>query len=101
MSDDAPSPIRGISEENFNLWKHHPVSELFRRFSEDFRAQLIKEHLSDWHAGKIDQVRDLEIRGRVAQLTDIIELSFASIQNFYPEQEGNDGSENDQVNKRG
>jgi len=79
-----------ITETDFQLWKHHPVSELFLRFADDFRAQLIKEHLSDWHAGKIDQVRDLEIRGRVAQLTDVIELSFAAIKNFYPEQEGND-----------
>ena len=83
-----PHPLGGVTETDFNLWKHHPASELFRRYAEDYRAALIKTHLEEWHAGKIDQVRDLEIRGRVAQLTDILELSFVSIQNFYPEQEG-------------
>ena len=85
----------GISAEDFSAWKHHPVSKVLLRYFADYRETLIKAHLDDWAAGKLDEVRDLEIRGRCLQLTDIVELSYESVRGFYhsPEQQGEDATE--------
>jgi hypothetical protein len=85
MSAEPATPIvSGVNEQDFKLWKHHPVSKVVAQYFADFRGALVQQHLAEWLAGKTEEVRDLEIRGRVAQLDDIAELTFASMVTFYP-----------------
>lgn len=79
--------VSGITEQDFKLWKHHPVSKVVTQYFADYRDALVKQHVAEWLAGKTEDARDLEIRGRVAQLDDIAELGFASMVNFYPQPE--------------
>ena len=77
------SPLADLAEAEYLNWKHHPVSKVFFRYLSDFRETLLKVHLAEWEAGKIDTTVDLEMRGRVLILSDLTSLPFSSIQNFY------------------
>jgi hypothetical protein len=88
MTDDSASAaIFGVTEQDFKLWKHHPVSKVVAQYCADYREALIKQHLAEWMAGKIEEARDLEMRGRIAQLDDVGGLTFDSIATFYPQPE--------------
>ncbi len=79
-----------IAESDYQEWKHHPVSKVVLKYLADYRAMLLKEHLAEWEAGKLDEVRDLEMRGRVLTLAELAELPFSAIANFYvTEEDGN------------
>lgn len=83
-------PVKlSIAESDYQEWKHHPVSKVFLKYLADYREALLKTHVMEWEAGKLDEVRDLEMRGRVLTLADLTELQFASIEHFYvtPEEE--------------
>jgi hypothetical protein len=80
-------PLDGISEGDFNAWKHHPVSKVYLRYLGDYRSMLLRELLGRWEAGKLELETEKEIRGRVMTLADLVELRFESIQKFYAEEE--------------
>lgn len=77
----------GVTASDYNEWKHHPVSKVFRKYLEDYRAEIRKEILSQWEAGALVAEVDKEARGRVLQLTDILDLEFGAIQQFYQQDE--------------
>jgi hypothetical protein len=78
-----------IAEPDYLEWKHHPVSKIFLQYLADYREALIKQHVLEWQQGKLDEVRDLELRGRVMALADLTDLSFSAMEFFYatPEEE--------------
>lgn len=78
--------LEGLTEADFNVWKHHPVSKLYLRYLGDYRAMLIRELLERWEAGTLQLDTEKEIRGRTMTLADLTELQFASIQKFYSEE---------------
>jgi hypothetical protein len=79
--------LDGITEADFQVWKHHPVSKLYLKYLGDYRAMLLRELLMRWEAGAITLDTEKEIRGRTMTLADLVELQFASIQKFYTEEE--------------
>lgn len=83
----------GITKSDYQEWKHHPVSKVVLQYLADYRAMLLKEHLAEWEAGKLDEVRDLEMRGRVMTLAELADLDFSSIEHFYVTPEEDDDAE--------
>lgn len=82
--------LDGITESDFQVWKHHPVSKLYLRYLNDYRSALLKELVERWEAGHLTLETEKEIRGRTLTLADLTELQFASIEKFYQtEEEGN------------
>jgi len=78
-----------ISKEQFNLWKHDPVSKVFLVFLKDKREFLINRVSEMWVDGA--EVPPA-VRGQVIELGEIAELQFEVLEAFYkPEEE--DGAE--------
>lgn len=84
--------INGISEADFQIWKHHPVSKIYLRYLADYRAMLLKELLAQWENGVLVLDTEKEIRGRTLTLADLVDLQFASIQKFYQTEEDDEGT---------
>lgn len=84
-----PSPTQGLKEPDFSDWKHHPVTKLLHQYLADYRQTLRNVHLAEWEAGTDDRTRELELRGRIATLGEIVQLSLADIETFYSEKEAN------------
>ncbi len=81
MSEPASS--LGISTDEFNLWRHHPVSKIFLKYAADFASILEREALDRWRSGTLKLVDEQEMRGRVLTLREIVELQFEAIDQFY------------------
>ncbi len=76
-------PQRDVTEQDFNLWRHHPVTALVLRYLADYREALIVDHVAAWQAGNLDPTRDAEIRGRVISCAELAELKLDAIAQFY------------------
>ena len=74
-----------ISKEDFNSFKHHPVMKYLRQYFKDYRQMLLNEVFSRWEAGAIELTLEKEVRGRVVQINEILDLEFEHIRNFYAE----------------
>lgn len=75
--------LDGISEADFNVWKHHPVSKLYLAYLADYRAMLLRDLLARWESGALILETEKEIRGRTLTLAELVDLKFASIETFY------------------
>jgi hypothetical protein len=78
-----------VTKEQFNLWKHDPVSRVFLAFLKDKREFLINRVSEMWVDGA--EVPPA-IRGQVIELGEIAELQFEAIESFYKTEE-EDGAE--------
>ena len=88
-----PYPTKGLKEADYADWKHHPVTKALLQYLADYRQTLRNVYLAEWEVGKEDPMRALELRGRIATLGEITQLSLADIETFYSEQEEGNGSE--------
>lgn len=79
--------IHGITEADFNSWKHHPVTKAFRQYLLHFAESLEQGHLHRWKSGAMEQGKEDEAVGRVLILNEMAELEFHDIVEFYPETE--------------
>lgn len=75
--------IKGITEADYNGWKHHPVTKMFREYLLHFAGSLEEGHLLRWKSGAMEQGKEDECVGRVLTLNELAELEFASIVDFY------------------
>ena len=80
-------PLEGITEPDFQTWKHHPVSKVYLKYLADYRSMLLRDLLGRWEAGDLTLDIEKEIRGRTLTLAELGELTFASIQKFYQEED--------------
>ena len=92
MSEEKKPEVLGITADNFNQWKHHPGTKAFRKYLADYAAVLERGHTERWKEGPPDDDLEAEARGRVLTLSEIAELEFEHILNFYaePDQEDDD-----------
>jgi hypothetical protein len=84
--------LDGLTEADFNVWKHNPVSKVYLKYLGDYRAMLLQDLLARWEAGAITLDTEKEIRGRTMTLAELVELQFASIEKFYQTEEENEGT---------
>ena len=89
-----PVNINGITESDFNGWKHNPVTKMFHQFLLHYAGSLEEGHLMRWRSGETEQGKEDECVGRVLTLNEMAELEFASIVDFYnPETEQQEENE--------
>lgn len=79
-----------VDKEQFNLWKHDPVTKLFLSFLADKRKYLIDFAAEQWVGGS-DTFAQMNqtVRGQVVELGEIAELEFGTIEAFYKPEEEN------------
>jgi hypothetical protein len=89
MSDDpAPTPssrLHGITEGDYQSWRHHPVTELLLQYMGDFRDALVREAMGQWEAGALTLATEQEARARIVILRELGELPWSAIESFYEE----------------
>lgn len=91
-----PIDIEGVTERDFENWRHNPVTKMFMKYLTDYRGALTAQVISQWEAGALQLNDEKEGRGRHLTLKEIISLRFNHIANFYGvDQEEEDGSQKD------
>lgn len=79
-----------ISREEYQEWRHHPVSKIFLQFLLDKQAFLKAASLDQWLGGADSFAScNQTIRGQIIELGEIAELPFEAIDEFYKEKENN------------
>lgn len=81
------SKVNGLGVEEYQAWRHHPVTKMFLAYLSDFRTSLIEEMLRRWAAEKLQLSHEHEIRGRVEILDEMATLKFETIVEFYQKPE--------------
>jgi hypothetical protein len=81
-ADPSPRSLE-IDEQDYQLWRHHPVSKVVLQYIDDYRMRLREEALARWESGALQLIDDREMRGRVLACSDIVDLQFESIRSFY------------------
>lgn len=82
-----------VTREQYNLWKHDPVTKVLLQFLTDKRKYLIDFASEQWVGGSNSFAEmNQTVRGQVIELGEIVELPFEAIEEFYRQQE-NDGTE--------
>lgn len=84
-----------ITKEDYQQWRHDPVSKVFLRFLEDKREFLKAAALEHWVNGNksFAEMNDT-VRGQIVELDEIANLPFEAIDEFYKEKEENIAAEN-------
>lgn len=87
--------IDGVGKKDFEIWKHHPVTKVFRRFLQDYRGAIKTRILEQWEGGALKLTDELEARGRVRVVQEMIDLEFEHILSQYGIEGTGNGSEED------
>jgi len=80
---ETPEEIRLLSEEAYRTWRRHPATKAWRQFLKDRAEELRESHLQRWEQGKPDSDLEAECRGRVNEISDVLDIEFAHIEEFY------------------
>lgn len=72
-----------ISPQQFQLWRHHPLTAVFLQFLADYRVSLADVVMMRWLAGNGSLQQQEETRGQIRALDDIQVLGVHSIKRFY------------------
>ncbi|MDE2099598.1 MAG: hypothetical protein KGL39_20265 [Patescibacteria group bacterium] len=88
-----------IPKEQYQEWRHHPVSKVFLQFLRDKQEFLKAAALEQWVGGSDSFVScNQTVRGQIIELGEIAELPFEAIEEFYKEKE--DATEGPEANTR-
>lgn len=84
-----------LSPLEWDLWRHHPVSEVLLHYLEDFRLALLQELQQRFLTGSASLALEQEVRGRALALEEACGLDLSTVQEFYRQPEEENGSEAD------
>ena len=76
--------LRELTPQQFQLWRHHPVSQAVLRFLADWARELRRDVLERWESGT-GLADEHEARGRVLMLREVGELDIGVMREFYAE----------------
>lgn len=85
MSDTPIDRLHGITESDYQSWRHHPVTKLLLQYIGDFRAALIADAMGQWESGALVLATEQEARARIVILRELGELPWSAIESFYEE----------------
>mgnify|MGYP001606481111 CR=1 FL=1 len=87
--------LNGITEGDFQSWKHHPVSKLFFRYLRDFVGQARRDQLIAIENSKeaMSPKEQGEYKGAIKVLTELAEIEFSHLLALYPVEEKIDADE--------
>lgn len=79
-----------ISRQDYQEWKHHPVSKVYFEYLRKKRDFIKSSALEQWVAGS-DQFASCNqtVRGQIIELDEVVELPFEAIEEFFKEEEVN------------
>lgn len=102
MTEKSKAPqVNGITEADFNTWKHHPVTKVLHQFLGDYAEALKSDHLGRWLAGEDDPAQESLARGRIITATELKALKFQDIAEFYRDGEASvQGERNEEEDGR-
>lgn len=75
--------MKGITQRDFQSWRHNPVSAVFLQYLKDYRARVLDEIQREWQAGPLAPEREHEARWRIKVTEEIATLQFDHIAAFY------------------
>ena len=82
-SPTKPAVVRVITEADYQLWKHHPVTKWFRQYLNDFRGYAIAETNAEWLNGDLKLDTAEGNRAQIKMLQEMAELEFGDVADFY------------------
>lgn len=85
--------VNGIAEADFQSWKHHPVTKVVLQYLRDYDAALQREIMARWLTGALDLQTEKEARGRCLTLSEVADLSFPIVHEFYQTSKDGDDAE--------
>lgn len=89
-----------ISRQEFQEWKHHPVSKVFFEYLREKQKFVKESALEQWVNGSEAFAScNQTVRGQIIELNEVIELPFEAIEEFYKEKEA-DGTEGTEAGSR-
>jgi len=81
---EVPPLLHELSPEQWNLWRHHPITELLlTRYLPDFRRGLERQTINGWMAGLLSLANEQEARGYLLTAHMIENLSLEHLRVFY------------------
>lgn len=87
--------IRELTDEQFNLWLHHPITEMFIAYLGREMDEYRMAHLARWESYQAlppeqQQRIDLEERGRILMLEDLQRINLSVIKRLYLSEQESD-----------
>lgn len=82
--------VNDLSEREYQLWRHQPVTRAFLVYLTDYAATVMLNVLDAFIAGGLSQQEDTEARGRIKLARELVELPWNDIRASYglpPEKE--------------
>ena len=78
--------LNGITEADFQSWKHHPVTKVFMRYLRDYERQLAERQIAVLRTTDTmpDAFKMGHFNGWIAVVSEVVELSYQNIADFYP-----------------
>ena len=67
----------------FNLWRNHPVTELFLRYLHHSRIEALLNLMAQWESGGLVLSEEHALRGRLQALHDAAETQLTDIRGHY------------------
>lgn len=79
-----------MTREEYNEWRHHPVSKVFLQFLRDKKAFLTNAMMEQWLDGRESFAQSEQtVRGQIIELGEIADMPFEHISEFYKQEEEN------------
>ena len=87
--------LNGVTEHDFQSWKHHPVSKVFFRYLLDFAEQLRRDQLAKIENSDeaLSPKEQGEYKGRINTVTELADIEFDHLVAFYPIEDEEEGSD--------
>ncbi len=79
-----------ITEDQYAIWKHHPVSLAMFQYYRDYVSVLQRELIERWKSGALLSQDEQEMRGRVNTLEEIVDQPYEVMKTFYAYPEANE-----------
>lgn len=81
--------LDGITEADFQRWKHHPVTKMWLRFLKDYERQLSEQQIGKLRSSSSspDQFTLGTFTGAINAVNEMADPKFEFILSFYPTDE--------------
>lgn len=76
-----------LTKEEFQQWRHHPVTKAYLQFLTDQRTNWQAAAMELWEVGRLASVEGEALRGQVKAFRELENLELESIKSFYGETE--------------
>ena len=78
-----PKEARGVTELDYQHWRHNPVTMWFMTYLQDYRADLLAAAQENWLADTLTLSTEHEMKGRARCLDEVATIPFTAIATFY------------------